>query len=380
MKDKKTILHIISGLGDGGAEGVLYRLCCNDSANQHTVISFLHADKYSQPLENAGVSVIHLNLVRGRIHIRDVFKLYKVIKNINPDIVQTWMYHSDLLGGTLAKLCGVSKVFWNVRHSDLDISKTKRSTVYIAKLCAAFSRFIPAKVICCAEQAKQEHIRIGYLSKKMIVIENGYDLSRFQRIQTGALPLLNEKFKLLSSKERPLIGMVGRYTAEKDHNNLFHALHLLDIKDCDFFLVLAGNGVDYDNKNLLDLIDHYKLNNKVMLLGPVLDIPSLMNHLDFHILSSSSEGFPNVLAEAMACGTPCISTMAGAAERIIGDTGWLVPISSPEKLADAIQDAILEFEQHNEKWNERRMIAEQRIKDNFSIDVMVDKYNEVWSS
>ena len=191
---------------------------------------------------------------------------------------------------------------------------------------------------------------------------------------------MNEEFKSLELKVRPLIGMVGRYTPEKDHNNLLQALHLLSSKECDFFIVLAGTGVDNDNKALLDLIEHYKLSDKVLLLEPITDIPLLMNHLDMHVLSSSSEGFPNVLAEAMACGTPCISTKAGAAERIIGNSGWLVPTNNPENLADAIYDAIHEFELCKEKWNERRMIAEQRIKDNFSVEVMIDKYNEVWTN
>lgn len=374
------ILHIIPSLGNGGAEGVLYRLCVNDKVNSHIVISLMKEDKYSSLLLESGVRVKHLDLSRGSASISDLYCLFKFIKNFKPDVVQTWMYHCDLIGGLLARFAGVESVYWNIRHSNLDINKTKKSTIYIAKLCALLSRFIPTKIICCAEQAKQSHVNIGYHERKMIVIENGYDLSRFQRIQTIRLPVLNEEFKSLKVETRPLIGMVGRYTPEKDHNNLLQALHLLNNKGDDFILVLAGTGVDNNNKALLDLIEHYNLSDKVLLLGPVLDIPLLMNHLDMHVLSSSSEGFPNVLAEAMACGTPCISTMAGAAERIIGNTGWLVPISSPEKLADAIHDAILEFEQHNEKWNERRMIAEQRIKDNFSIDVMVDKYNEVWFS
>lgn len=377
---KSKVLHIITNLGEGGAENVLFRLCTSDNKNENVVISLMKPAKYSQLLQNNGITVTHLDFDRGSVTFKGLYRLYKEIKLSGADVVQTWMYHSDLFGGLLARLSGINKVFWNIRHSNLDINKTKKSTIYIAKLCALLSRFIPTKIVCCAEQAKQSHINIGYHERKMTVIENGYDLSRFQRIQAVALPVLNEDIKSLKLESRPLIGMVGRYTPEKDHNNLLQALHLLNSKGCDFFLVLAGTSVDYENKTLLDLINHYKLSNKVMLLGSVLDIPLLMNHLDMHVLSSSSEGFPNVLAEAMACGTPCISTMAGAAERIIGDTGWLVPISSPEKLADAIHDAILEFEQHNEKWNERRMIAEQRIKDNFSIDVMVDKYNEVWSS
>lgn len=374
------ILHIITGLGDGGAEGVLYRLCLADENNQHIVISLTGEGKYSSLLKNNGIHVRHLNLIKGKLGIIELFSLFREIRVCTPDVVQTWMYHSDLIGGLLARLAGIKHIYWNIRHSNLDMNKTKKSTIYIAKLCALLSRFIPTKIICCAEQAKQSHIDIGYHDRKMVVIENGYDLSRLQRIQVTPLPVLNEAFRSLNIESKPLIGMVGRYAPEKDHNNLLQALSLLDNRGKDFFLVLAGTGVDSENETLSDLIEHYKLTNKVLLLGAVSDIPLLMNHLDMHVLSSSSEGFPNVLAEAMACGTPCISTMAGAAERIIGETGWLVPINNSEKLADAVYDAIIEFEQSKEKWNKRRIVVEQRIKENFSIDVMVDKYNKVWSS
>src|SRR5690606_1321067 len=108
------------------------------------------------------------------------FKLINLIKADRPDVVQTWMYHADLLGGIAARLAGVRRVFWGIRHSILEKGKSKRSTILIARLCGMLSRWIPEKIICCAHKALEVHADIGYDSSKLLVISNGYDLTRFK--------------------------------------------------------------------------------------------------------------------------------------------------------------------------------------------------------
>ena len=135
-----------------------------------------------------------------------------------------------------------------------------------------------------------------------------------------------------------------------------------------------------NNQELCRLIESQGVKDNVLLLGERPDIPSVMNALDIHVLSSSfGEAFPNVLAEAMACGTPCVTTDVGDAAVIVGDTGWIVPTSNSELLANAISEAVAEM-QDSEKWAVRRSMCRDRVVLNFSIERMVDNYHNVWKS
>lgn len=375
MLNKNKILHIITSLGDGGAEGVLYRLVTSDVKNKHIVVSLMSGGKYQSMLEEKGIEVICLGLTRGNISIKSIKALIDITNKTNPILVQTWMYHSDLIGGLIAKLCGVKNVFWNIRHSHLKPETTKKSTIFIAKICAVLSGVIPSKIICCADEAKSSHVAIGYRKSKMHVIGNGYDLSKFKSLENeeSLLGLSNE-----IKSNSTIIGMVGRYTPEKDHDNLFKAISFLVKKNFNLKLVLAGVGMDSNNNALMSQIDSYEIQDYVILLGPVKDVPLLMNQLDLHVLSSSTEGFPNVLAEAMACEVPCVSTNAGSAELIVSNTGWVVPVKDSKRLSEGILSAIHEMASSANAWSERKLMARARVISEFSLEKMINEYNNVW--
>ncbi|WP_240474057.1 glycosyltransferase [Salinivibrio socompensis] len=173
----KKILHVITGLNDGGAESVLYRLCKYDKSNQYIVVSLMDEGKYGPLLEEIGVQVYCLNLSTRPLSA--LIKLYNLIRQYNPEVVQTWMYHADLIGGVVARLAGYKNVFWNIRHTELKPNESKSSTILIAKFCAKISSLVPKGIVCCANKARNVHIDLGYSGEKMIVIGNGYDLSVF---------------------------------------------------------------------------------------------------------------------------------------------------------------------------------------------------------
>ena len=121
----------------------------------------------------------------------------------------------------------------------------------------------------------------------------------------------------------------------------------------------------------------FHLTSNVMLLGPRDDIPLIMNILDTHVLSSLGEAFPNVIAEAMACATPCITTDVGDASKIVGDTGWVVPSQDHCSLAQSIIEALTQVND-NYNWDLRKTASRKRIAEHYTTDKMVSDYYKVW--
>lgn len=373
--DGSLILHVITGLGDGGAEGVLYRLCLHDKSFTHVVVSLSNEGKYGERLKRIGVPVYCLHMKPKRIGLLLWFKLIKIIRNYNPDIVQTWMYHADFVGGVCSKIAGVKKVFWGVRSSSLQTGESKFFTIVIARILAILSWILPDMIILCARSAADFHKSIGYNQSKFAIIENGYDLTQLYP---------DPKSRNLCRKEldvddaKPLLGMVARYDSQKDHANLLAALHQLKVREFQFSCVLVGKNIDWKNVELVDTINRFGLSEDLILLGQVDNIAKLMNVLDIHVLSSAfGEGFPNVIAEAMACGVPCVATNVGESAEIIGVTGWVVEPRNPTALAESIITALAKLS--SSSWQNRQTQARQRVQTHFEISKMVYRFHRAWN-
>jgi glycosyltransferase involved in cell wall biosynthesis len=368
----KKILHVISGLSDGGAEGALYRLIQFDNINKHEVVSLTDGGIYSRKMINIGVDVHLILMPRGKITFQGLLKLYRVIKNSNADVIQTWMYHADLLGGLIAKFIGNLDIYWGIR-GPYNKERTSFSTKVTIWLCAMLSYWVPKKIISNSHYAKNVHVAIGYSAKKFAVVDNGYSYNKFS----------NNKDKVEFCHEydvnidTPILGMVARFDPHKDHENFISAMQILSNKKIECCCLLIGSGMDKSNRVLLSLIEKYNVNSMVRLVGQSDKISEIMSFLDIHILSSVAESFPNVLAEAMISGTPCITTNVGDAKRIVGDTGWVVPAENAKILAEAIENAILELRNSN-LWHLRQKACVDRVEAKFSMNAMIFSFHEQW--
>lgn len=369
------ILHIITGLERGGAETLLYQFCKYDKEYDHIVISLSGSQDYGIMLRQIKIPLHTLNFSNSKVNLRGLYKLYKLIKKIKPDVIQTWMVHADIIGGLVGRLAGIKNIFWGVHHSALVEGKSKKITMLIIKINAFLSYFIPKKIIYCAENSREKQESIGFKKNNGVVIFNGYDTEIF-----------NENFHLIKkfrdelniSDNTFLIGHVGSYSPLKDQINLIEALSILKQKHIDFKAVLVGSNLDNSNLELVSSIDKKELGDSIYLLGRRDDIPTIMNGIDLFILSSISEAFPNVLNEAMACGTPCVSTNVGDASYILGETGWIVPAKDPKALSESVSEAIIEKLSSKSLWLHRKKACRERIVENFSLVDMIQKYKDVW--
>jgi glycosyltransferase involved in cell wall biosynthesis len=370
------ILHIITGLGQGGAESVLYRLAtAPGQICRHTVISLTDAGIYGERLRVAGVDVQTVSMARGRFSLRGFIKLTRLIRATPAHVVQTWMYHADLIGGLAARYVGQRAVCWGIRNSGAYLEKSSASARLMLRISARLSGRVPAAIVCCAPDAARRHQAAGYDGTHMHVITNGYDLVRFA---PDGLARARVRREWDIDDSHLLIGCVARWDPLKDHDNLMHALAALDADDTqgNIRCVLVGRGMTADNTQLMAIIDRLGLQSKIILAGPRDDIPAVMNALDIHVLSSRAEGFPNVVAEAMACGTPCVVTQVGDAAAIVGDAGWIAPAERPAALQGALASAVDAVRRYG-----RESVGEhghQRVHQCLGLAKMVHAYTVLW--
>ncbi|VFR20701.1 Lipid carrier : UDP-N-acetylgalactosaminyltransferase / Alpha-1,3-N-acetylgalactosamine transferase PglA; Putative glycosyltransferase [plant metagenome] len=372
------VVHVITGLGQGGAEAVLLRLVEGAAEPaRHTVVSLTDEGVHGARLRKAGAHVHALGMPRGRLTLPGFLSLRKLIRKQQPDVVQTWMYHADLVGGLAARLAGVKAVSWGVRNSGAHLEKSSFSARMVLRMCARLSSWLPARIVYCAQAARERHEQMGYAPGKGEVIQNGYDLSRFapdtaarerQRAEWGVRP------------DDRLLGSVARWDPLKDHDNLLAALAELrrDPARANVRCVLVGRGMAAENTDLLGRLAALGLSDAVILAGPTDDVPAAMNALDLHVLSSRAEGFPNVVAEAMACGTPCVVTDVGDAAAIVGEPERVAPPENSRALAKAMARALDDLDAQG-----RQALGEacrNRVASQYGLPMMLRAYERTWAS
>jgi glycosyltransferase involved in cell wall biosynthesis len=371
------VSHLITGLSTGGAEMMLYKLLSrkNSTFFEHQVISMTDQGPVGEKIQALGVSVKSLGMLRGIPNPLKLRQLVVQLQETRPQILQTWMYHADLMGGIAAKLAGNIPVLWGIRHGNLVPDKTKLSTFWTAKVCAYLSDQLPTRIICCSIASEQIHREIGYTANKMVVIPNGFDLSVFQPEPTARQSVRQE---LGIPAETLLIGLVGRFDPQKDHRNFVKAASQLQPCLPDVHFLLCGDKISWKNRKLVEWIELAGMRDRFHLLGLREDIAYLTAALDIATSASAfGEGFPNVIGEAMACGVPCVVTDVGDSAWIVGDTGRVVPPQNALALANAWQELI---KLGGEGRTAMGQAARLRIMRRFSLDAIVAQYELLYNS
>jgi len=369
------VYHVITDLKDGGAEAVLYRLISQVDNHEHRVICLGSGGKYVSMLEDININVDVVNMRSG---VSGIFRLLSIVRLINsfkPDVIQSWMYHANFITGIYGYFFKKIPIYWGIHHTNLVKNVDSATTIFVSRCCAILSSKVPKKIICCGFRSKDVHEEYGYSKEKLSVIENGYDSAHF-------IPDFQSRFdvrrELGFSDEEFIIGVVGRYNPQKDHANLINALKIIELAGIKLKCVLVGANMDIKNAPLLQTIKKSKLKEKPQLLGMRSDIEKLMCALDLHVTSSAfGEAFPNVICEAMSCGTICVTTDVGDAATIVADTGYVVPPSDAKALADAVIAAYFDSK-NDDEWADKKNQARQRIKKNFSVQRMSECYITQW--
>lgn len=368
------VVHIIIGLNIGGAELMMKRLIENqaeDQLGEHIVISLTDGGALATPLRKRGVRVICLGVSSVFGGLSGYFKLCRLLKELNPDIVQTWMYHADLIGGLAAKTAGFKNIVWNVRSTYINKGGSKL-TLLVRKVCALLSYRVPKKIICVAEVSRKVHESLGYCPSKMVVLPNGFSPNKSFLSENEKLKLRNE---LGVSDKDVLIISVGRFNPDKDHKTLISAGKIVSDESPNVKFLLVGRNVTFANEELSGLINQSECNRNFILLGERSDVANLLSISDIFCLHSITEGFPNVLGEAMLSKLPCVTSDVGDAAYLLCQPNWTIAPSNPRLLARKLMDLI------SMSHNERKKIGakgHQRILQHFTMKAVSDRYVELY--
>jgi glycosyltransferase involved in cell wall biosynthesis len=369
------VVHLITGLDVGGAEMMLYKLLSRMDRKRfcNTVISLRDVGPVGWKIRELGLSVHELHMRPGQLPWHSVRCLVRLLREEQPLVLQTWMYHADLFGLIAGRRCRVPSVVWNVRCSDF-VAHHHGTTTWVAKTCAALSRW-PDAVAVNSEAGRAFHASLGYHPRRWIVLPNGFDVTRFAP-DTLAREAVRADLQLPS--DAVLIGLVARHDPMKDHETFLKAATQLAEQNAHVHFLLVGRDVNSSNGELMRIIARREGQERMHLLGERMDVPWIMAALDIATSSSAyGEGFSNSIGEAMACGVPCVVTNVGDSATVVGETGLVVSARDADALVRAWQRLI---EAGPEARRNLGAAARERIRQNYSLDCVVRQYEDLYLS
>lgn len=360
----------ITGLEVGGAETLLASLLERIPDDiEVRVFPLIDGGEVASRVASAGTPVVGLHMRAGRPGIRPLLALAGHLRRYRPDIVYTWLYHADLVGGVAAKLARTPHVIWHLHNSDLSPDRVRLMTRMVVRACALLSRTIPATILSCSESGLRVHEARGYRGRDMRYLPNGVDTRRFAP-SADARATVRDEFGFGT---RPLIGLIARLDPQKNHEGFFEAVRLFFERGGDADFLLVGRGVVPEDARLRELADATGHAERIAMVGPRDDVPRLLSALDVATSSSLGEAFPMTLIEAMACGVPCAVTDVGDCATIVGDTGLVVPPNDGSALADAWA-RLLELPADERDGLGQR--ARERVIDHYAVEEFA---NQVWA-
>jgi glycosyltransferase involved in cell wall biosynthesis len=352
------VLHVISGLGTGGAEINLVELAARLQERGHPqhIISLSSAGPLVDVARGRGVAVTVCGLRSLGSLPRSVYEIFSVARRLRPAVIQGWMYHGNL-AATLLHFVAPGRagrtLFWNIRASNMDSERYAR----VIRLSALASRW-PSMIIANSKAGADFHRLQGFTPRQLQIVANGIDTARFR---PDAEARAQVRAALSVRPDEILVVHVARVDPMKNHALFLSAMALLPhVKG-----VLVGTGTEQ-----LDLPANVKA------VGNRSDVERYYQAGDMVASSSSyGEGFSNSIAEGMSAGLVPVATDVGDAIGIAGETGKVVLPDDASAYFGALK-ALTSLPR--EELRARGVAARARISEQFSIDRAVTTYEGLY--
>ena len=354
------VMHVITNMmASGGAEVMLLRLVRASSSQRPIVVSLMDvSDRHRHAIAELDLDIRSLNARSTLAMSRAVWELARMFRNERPDAVMCWLYHAMVVG-QLAAWCARTgvPVFWNVRQSLDDMGSMTAST----RLALGLSRLVssgPAGIVFNSSRALELHRSFGYRNANCVTIPNGFDLAPAQPTEM---------------RTPTVFGIAGRLHPQKDYATFFAAAARAHQTHSAARFIAVGAGLTPDNETVREMITAAGLPlEAIELRGNTPDMEQFYRDIDVLVLSSRTEGFPNVVAEAMNFGRPVISTDVGDAAVIVGETGVIVASGDPQALAAAIRRML---DLGPSEYAALSAAAKGRIDNNYSLPQIAVRYD-----
>lgn len=371
---KTKIIHLITGLAPNGAEGMLYKLVQAMDKEQFDVyvISITDEGFYGDKIKALDIPVYTLGMRKSPLSFLGALKRYhKLLKAIEPDLVQAWMYHANALSAVVAKCLPKQsyQLVWNVRHSPGDMSSEMRLTRWLIQLNSWLSTK-PQAIINNSQTSQQQHQALGFKAQRDVLIGNGFDV-------TACKPDPNQYYAFRREynleSETQIIGNLARYHPMKNHRGLL-ALFKTIKQQCSQPIKLALGGLDVNESNqaLKDDIRYFGLEDDCLLLDFV-DSQAIMPVFDLYVSTSLwGEGFPNVLGEAMACGVPCAASDIGDCRYLLDGWGYVFAPDADNQIVSMECLKLLAMT------DDQKQAMRQFICDHYAIDRVIKQYESLY--
>ncbi len=369
MTSLPLVCHVITSTAAGGAENQLLQLVRGGEQTgvRHRVICLGREGVLAPELARAGSHPLCLGLEPGPgALLRGLPRLAALLRRLRPELVQSWLYHADLMGLLASRLAGCPPLIWTLRCSDMDLSRYFWATRLVLKANTRLSR-LPAAIVANSHSGARWHADLGYFRRRLLVIPNGFDTRRF-RPDPGARRRLRRRLGL--EEGHLLVGHLARWDPMKDQATLLEGFALALAEEPRLRLLMLGPGLEEGNPGLA-ACRRPPLAGRCFLLGYQARVEPWLAALDLHLLSSRSEGLCNAVGETMAAGVPNLVTDTGDNRRLVGDTGLVVAPGRPRELARAL----LQMAAWSEDRRRRRgQAARRRIQDAYSLAAMRSAY------
>lgn len=358
------ILYIITGLGMGGAEHVVINLADALSVSGHQVkIAYLTGEALVLP-QRSEIEIISIGMGSPKDLIKAYAKLRALVKEMQPDVIHSHMFHANLLARLLRLTISIPKVI-SSSHNINEGGKLRMLAYRLTDRLVNMSTNV-------SQEAVDAFVESGVVKpNRMITVANGINTQQFyfdKDVRTNTRQELN-------ITEEKIILAVGRLNKQKDYPNLLKAITYLKFIRKDFVVFIVGEGPL--KEEMVSLVKSLNLTDIIKFLGIRHDIPALMSASDVFTLSSSWEGFGLVVAEAMACERVIVATDCGGVSEVVGPEGFLVEPRNSKLLAAELNKALnLSITERSELG----IAARQRIIDNYSLEANVEAYFELYNS
>lgn len=334
------ILHIITGLGTGGAEMMLLKTLPK-LKGEHIVCSITSHDSIGKQLEEKNIPVFYLNLDKSNI-FTVFYRLVSLCKKIRPDIANTYLLHTNIFARIAARFARIPKVYCSARN----VHKDK----VIFNILDGMTSALVDRYIANSNSVAQYLDEIGIPKRKITIIPNAVDIKELEK---------QAKQKTIEM-QHPTAICVASFKPQKDHKTLINAFHAMP----NWQLLLAGDG-----SRLKSMKQLAQSSRNIHFLGNRSDIPSLIKKADVLILPSLHEGMPNVLLEAAALNTPIICTDIPENREVVGECATFFKKKDVQGLIAAV-----------ESYNNQTKESKKRIEKHYSLQKILKQLNDLYGA